>query len=133
MRYPDVGGIVNKTFDNLCYRPTAHKVALLAAVSESRSLLACRRREYLMPFSKSRILSRASPFYLEKLRPHLRLLQLHQGKVLAESRGPLNHVYFPHGGIISCVVELDNGSAIESGMIGNDGGFGAGQAIAGTV
>ena len=86
-----------------------------------------------MPFSKNRILSRASPVDVEKLRPHLRFLQLHQGKVLAESRGSLNHVYFPHGGIISCVIELDNGSAIESGMIGNDGVFGAGQALNGKV
>jgi CRP-like cAMP-binding protein len=82
-----------------------------------------------MPFSKNRILSRASPVDLEDLLPHLRLVELHHGRVLAESRGRVNHVYFPHGGIISCVVELGNGSAIESGMIGNDGVFGVGQAL----
>jgi CRP-like cAMP-binding protein len=38
-------------------------------------------------------------------------------------------VYFPHSGIISCVVELIGGGAIETGMIGNDGAFGASQAL----
>ncbi len=38
-------------------------------------------------------------------------------------------MYFPHTGIISCVVELKDGHAIETGMIGNDGAFGAAQAL----
>jgi CRP-like cAMP-binding protein len=38
-------------------------------------------------------------------------------------------VYFPDAGILSCVVELEDGGAIESGMIGNDGVFGAAQAL----
>jgi len=38
-------------------------------------------------------------------------------------------VYFPHGGILSCVVEAETGWGIETGMIGYDGIFGAGQAI----
>jgi CRP-like cAMP-binding protein len=86
-----------------------------------------------MLFSKNRILCRASPVDLEDLRPHLRLVELKHGEVLAESRGRVDHVYFPHGGIISCVVELENGCAIESGMIGNDGVFGAAQAFQANV
>jgi len=49
--------------------------------------------------------------------------------VIAESRSRISRVYFPHGGIISCVVELENGWAIETGMIGKDGVFGAAQAL----
>jgi len=49
--------------------------------------------------------------------------------VIAESRSRVSQVYFPHNGILSCVVELENGCSIESGMIGKDGVFGAGQAI----
>jgi CRP-like cAMP-binding protein len=41
----------------------------------------------------------------------------------------VEHVYFPHSGILSCVVELENGSTVETGMIGNDGVFGAAQAL----
>jgi CRP-like cAMP-binding protein len=56
-------------------------------------------------------------------------MELKPGMVLAESRGRVNEMYFPHNGIISCVVELEQGLAIESGMIGNDGEFGAAQAL----
>jgi CRP-like cAMP-binding protein len=38
-------------------------------------------------------------------------------------------VYFPRSGIISCVVETIGGGAIETGMIGRDGVFGAMQAL----
>jgi CRP-like cAMP-binding protein len=82
-----------------------------------------------MLHSKNRILSRANQVDLEDLRPHLRLVEMEYGKVLAESGQRLHQVYFPHTGIISCVVEMENGSAIESGMIGNDGVFGATQAL----
>ncbi|MEH2590657.1 Crp/Fnr family transcriptional regulator [Bradyrhizobium sp. AZCC 1721] len=82
-----------------------------------------------MPHSANRILSRASPVDLEDLRPHLRIVEMQRGKVVAESRARVNQVYFPHGGILSCVVELEDGWAIESAMIGNDGAFGAAQAI----
>jgi CRP-like cAMP-binding protein len=41
----------------------------------------------------------------------------------------VHNVYFPHGGIISSLVELTDGSAIETGMIGKDGLFGAAQAL----
>ena len=79
--------------------------------------------------SNNRILSRASRVDLLDLRQHLRTVELKQGEVLAESRHRLDKVYFPHSGILSSVVELENGWAIESGMIGSDGEFGAAQAL----
>jgi CRP-like cAMP-binding protein len=82
-----------------------------------------------MPHSKNAILARASPVDLEDLSRSLRIVDLSHGKVLAESRGRVHQVYFPHSGVISCVVQLEDGAAIESGMIGNDGAFGAGQAL----
>jgi CRP-like cAMP-binding protein len=63
------------------------------------------------------------------IEPHLRIMQLELGNVLAETLQPIENVYFPHGGIISCVVELIGGGAIETGMIGKDGQFGAGPAL----
>jgi CRP-like cAMP-binding protein len=86
-----------------------------------------------MDHSKNRILSRASSVDLQDLRSELRVVQLKQGTVIAESRSHVSHVYFPHSGILSCVVELENGSAIESGMIGKDGVFGAAQALDGKL
>jgi hypothetical protein len=38
---------------------------------------------------------------------------LNQGDVINETHGTVQKVYFPHGGIISSVVELIGGSAIE--------------------
>lgn len=61
--------------------------------------------------------------------PNLRIMQLELGHVLAETLQPIENVYFPRGGIISCVVELIGGGAIETGMIGKDGQFGAGPAL----
>ena len=49
--------------------------------------------------------------------------------MLAETHQRVEKVYFPHSGIISCVVELVGGGAIETGMIGKDGAFGASQAL----
>lgn len=51
-----------------------------------------------------------------------------RGEVLAETERHLSKVYFPHSGVISCVDELAAGGAIETGMIGKDGQFGAGLA-----
>jgi CRP-like cAMP-binding protein len=86
-----------------------------------------------MSHPNNRILSRTSPVDLEDLRPQLRIVDLKQGMVIAESRSRVSQVYFPHSGILSCVVELENGWAIESGMIGKDGVFGAAQAIDGKL
>jgi CRP-like cAMP-binding protein len=82
-----------------------------------------------MPHTNNRILATASPVDLLDLRPRLRIVELQQGQVVAESRQQVSKVYFPHSGILSCVVELRDGGAIETGMIGNDGEFGAAQAL----
>jgi CRP-like cAMP-binding protein len=68
---------------------------------------------------------------IENLRPYLSIVQLQSEQVLAETQRPVQKVYFPHSGIISCVVELIGGSAITTGMIGRDGAFGALQALDG--
>jgi CRP-like cAMP-binding protein len=82
-----------------------------------------------MPHSNNQILSRVSPVDMADLRPYLRLVELPHGKILAETRERVNQVHFPHGGVLSCVVELEDGWTIETGMIGNDGAFGAGLAL----
>jgi CRP-like cAMP-binding protein len=82
-----------------------------------------------MPHSKNYILSKLNTVDLEGLKSNIRVVDMPHGKVLAESRGRVEQVYFPHEGIISCVVELQDGAAIETGMIGKDGAFGAAQAL----
>ena len=75
------------------------------------------------------LLNRLAPSSLAQITPHLSVIDLVATQVLAETRQRIDRVYFPHSGIISCVVELMNGAAIETGMIGKDGEFGASQAL----
>jgi CRP-like cAMP-binding protein len=82
-----------------------------------------------LPHRKNFLLNRLEPAVLAAIEPHLAVLQLQHGHVLAETHQRIETVYFPHSGIISCVVELLGGGAIETGMIGNDGEFGATQAL----
>jgi len=82
-----------------------------------------------LPHRKNFILNRLAPAALSEIEPYLSLLQLPHGQVLAETHQRIETVYFPHSGIISCVVELLGGGAIETGMIGKDGEFGATQAL----
>ena len=82
-----------------------------------------------MPHSKNFLLNRLAADLRSRIAPHLSVVQLAHGEVLAETHQRVHKVYFPHSGIISCVVELVGGGAIETGMIGNDGAFGASQAL----
>jgi CRP-like cAMP-binding protein len=82
-----------------------------------------------MAHSKNHILARVNPVDLENLGRKLGVIDLKHGQVLAETRQRVPHVYFPHGGILSSVVELKDGWTIETGMIGKDGVFGAAQAL----
>jgi CRP-like cAMP-binding protein len=82
-----------------------------------------------MPHSNNRILSTVSAEDMRDLQPHLRLVEMEHGQIIAESRQRVHDVYFPHGGILSSVVELKTGRGIEVGMIGKDGVFGAAQAV----
>ena len=82
-----------------------------------------------MPHSKNFLLNRLDADVLDRLSPHLSFIQLPHGEILAETHERVEKVYFPHSGIISCVVETIGGGAIETGMIGNDGAFGSSQAL----
>ncbi len=82
-----------------------------------------------MPHRANFLLNRLSPDLLAEMAPHFTTADLAAGEVLAETHQRIDTVYFPHSGIISCVVELAGGGAIETGMIGRDGVFGASQAL----
>jgi CRP-like cAMP-binding protein len=82
-----------------------------------------------MPHSKNFLLNRLGADLLGRLLPNLSVVQLASGDVLAGTHERVEKVYFPHTGVISCVVETIGGGAIETGMIGNDGAFGSSQAL----
>jgi CRP-like cAMP-binding protein len=62
-------------------------------------------------------------------RPHLEIAELATGNVLVEAGRRLTHVYLPHSGIISIMVSLSEGQAVEVAMIGRDGIVGASEAL----
>ncbi len=57
--------------------------------------------------------------------PHLSSVQLARGTVLAEPGGEVNHAYFPLSGMVSLVVIMRDGKAVETGTVGREGVVGA--------
>jgi CRP-like cAMP-binding protein len=82
-----------------------------------------------MPHPKNQLLARLGAEQIAQFSSHLNVLAIAQGELIADTHGKVRKVYFPHSGIISCIVEMKGGHAIETGMIGNDGAFGAAQAL----
>src|SRR6266850_5019314 len=52
------------------------------------------------------------------LKPHLREVVLAQGMILQEQGESIDHVYFPHDGIVSLLAVMQQGVAIETATIG---------------
>jgi CRP-like cAMP-binding protein len=83
--------------------------------------------------SPNRLLASLAEADLALLMPHLKPLVLKQEAILLRAGDPVEQVYFPHSGIISLVVELSDGMAIEAAMIGRDSMLGATSAMDGQV
>jgi CRP-like cAMP-binding protein len=79
------------------------------------------------------ILAALSPTTFDNIKPHLRLVELHQGAVIFETRGIIDNIYFPHSGIVSLVVEMKEGDVLETAMVGKDGVLGASSALDGKM
>jgi CRP-like cAMP-binding protein len=71
--------------------------------------------------SRNRILAALPSDEYQRLQPLLKRAELTQGIVLYETGGPVEYVYFPVNALISLVVPMEDGSAIEVGLVGNDG------------
>ncbi len=65
----------------------------------------------------------------EAARPHLEVVELKRETVLVEAGRKLNQVWLPHSGVVSLVVSLSQGQAIEVAMTGSDGIVGAPEAM----
>jgi len=61
----------------------------------------------------------------ELLRPHLGMLPFEQATVLCEPGAEFDHVYFPLSGMISLVIVMRDGKAIETATVGREGVVGA--------
>jgi CRP-like cAMP-binding protein len=58
---------------------------------------------------------------LKRLRPHFETVDGTLGKVLIEMGEPMPHLYFPDGGMASLLIRLEDGAAIEVGVVGKEG------------
>jgi CRP-like cAMP-binding protein len=65
---------------------------------------------------------------LSLLAPHLRTVPLERGAILRDAGDKIEHVYFPHSGMICRVAVMRSGATVETSTIGRTGilGFTAG-------
>ena len=67
------------------------------------------------------LLARLAPEERERIYPHLRLTSMPLGKVLYESGGTLDSVYFPTDCIASLLYTFSDGASAEIAVVGNEG------------
>jgi CRP-like cAMP-binding protein len=65
----------------------------------------------------------------ETLQPLLEHVMLPQGQLLAAAGEPVDDIWFPNGAIVSAVVRLGDGEAVEAGLIGPEGVVGVNVAL----
>jgi CRP-like cAMP-binding protein len=66
---------------------------------------------------------------LEKLEPHLQLVELKTGTTLYEMEDPVEWVYLPELGLLSLITVMASGTAIETSIVGREGGVGFIEAL----
>jgi CRP-like cAMP-binding protein len=69
----------------------------------------------------NRILGALPPKEMDALRPLLETVRLACRQDLYEAGQPIDHVYFPHRGVISMVTVMPDGSAVEIATVGPEG------------
>ena len=62
---------------------------------------------------------------------HFRTVELQAGQILAQPGDDIRSIFFPHSGIISFMVETEDGHLVQTSMVGCDGVVGAAQALNG--
>lgn len=58
---------------------------------------------------------------LDLLAPHLTRVELARGQMLVTPNKPIEHVYFPEGGVVSLVSVMAQGGRVEAGIFGREG------------
>jgi CRP-like cAMP-binding protein len=72
----------------------------------------------------NRLLGAFEPASRARIEPHIETVPYELGHILCEAGGFLEHAYFPKGAVLSLLTCLENGVAIETANIGNEGAFG---------
>jgi CRP-like cAMP-binding protein len=77
----------------------------------------------------NRFLAALPPHDFSLLAPHLRMIALERGTMLHDVGEDLEHVYFPHTGMVSLVAVMQSGATVETATIGRGGVIGASAAL----
>ena len=80
---------------------------------------------------KNRILRQLSADELKSVQPWLTPVQLQANAMLLEQGAAIDHIYFPVSGMVSLLVVMQTGEAIETGIVGAEGLFGGDAPING--
>ena len=73
----------------------------------------------------NRFLASLPPHDFSLLAPHLRPLALERGAMLHDVGEQIEHVYFPHTGMVSLVAVMRSGATVETATVGRAGVIGA--------
>ena len=79
--------------------------------------------------SLNRVLAMLPPSELAQLRPYLEPCAITVGAVLADAARPLRHAYFPETGLLSGLRRMQDGTCIETYVVGRDGVLGIPQLL----
>lgn len=74
---------------------------------------------------KNFVLNKLPEEILEKIRPHLKRIEMPLSEVLYCPHEKIDFIYFPETSVISIVTHLENGDSVETGIIGKEGVVGA--------
>jgi CRP-like cAMP-binding protein len=78
---------------------------------------------------RNRLLAALPAADLALLTPHLKEVPLAARELLHETQDEIEHVYFPHSGMVSLFAVTDDGEAIETASIGAEGAVGASASL----
>jgi CRP-like cAMP-binding protein len=78
---------------------------------------------------RNRVLAALPPDVWTRVAPQIGHALLIQGRTLFEPGKPVDHVYFPNGGLISLVVDSCTGAKVEAGLVGREGIAGIFEAL----
>jgi CRP-like cAMP-binding protein len=81
-------------------------------------------QSHLDPLS-NKLLAALPREHFNMLAPHLTTATLAQNTVLLEAGDEVDQVYFPHNGMLSLLVVMRDGKAIETATVGREGAVGA--------
>jgi CRP-like cAMP-binding protein len=73
----------------------------------------------------NRFLATLPPHDFSLLAPHLRTIALERGMMLHDVGEEIEHVYFPHTGMVSLVAVMQSGATVETATVGRGGVVGA--------